>query len=103
MSISISARTALAVALAIHCLLLALGIFVGGWLLVAFHLVTDPAWIGSLMRWTWLIITLSPLLGLAALELPSLRKAYFVCAALVPIFLAVTLGMPEGFFGWEAL
>jgi len=90
----------LAFVLLTHTILLAIGLFIGGWLVVAFCFVGPHHWLSSAMQLAWIGITLSPLLGVAALafEWRWPRRIYYASVAAIPIFLVIYLGTPSDFF-----
>ena len=72
--------------LAGHSLVLLSGIPGEWWLMLPFCLVLPAEWLEWLLGLSWLALTVSPLLGLAALKIARLRPAYLLAVIATPLF-----------------
>jgi hypothetical protein len=83
----------LIVLLCAHIALLAFGFLSDAWLLTAFCVWVEPRLIQTLLQLVWLVLTVSPLIGFAALRFPGLRKPYLMAALAMPLFQVSVLAL----------
>ena len=78
-----------------HVALLVIGIAGQVWLLTAFCVWVRPQFVQTSLQIVWLLLTTSPVLGLAALRFQWLRNTYLVAAVTTPLFF-VAVGLMNG-------
>ena len=81
------------VLLCAHIALLAFGFLSEAWLLTVFCLWAEPRLVQTLLQLAWLLLTLSPLIGFAALRFRGLRKPYLISALAMPLFQVSVLAL----------
>jgi hypothetical protein len=76
-----------------HWILIIGGVLSQTWLMVPFCMWTSSQVLQLPGGIIWLALTLSPLLGLAAVKLKQLRKVYAGCAIATPLFFVLVMSL----------
>ena len=76
-----------------HSIVLLTGILGQWWLILPFCMVLPVEWLEWVLGLTWLVLTLSPFLGLLALKIARLRFVYLLAVTATPLFYLLVMSI----------